>query len=209
MSIAIPHAPRTLIDLVPFNSHRMTRTRDIVLVVGFACLTAASAQIRIPLAFTPVPITGQTFAVLLAGTALGWRRGSLSQAVYWIAGIAMPFPWYADDQTGSSIAAGWHAATGTTAGFLAGFVVAAAAVGYLAERRQDREIATSIPAMLAGTAIIYACGVLWLAYELGIGVAVGEPNAIELGLAPFVIGDLIKLLLAGAIAPIAWRLVDR
>jgi biotin transport system substrate-specific component len=204
-------APRTLADTLPgLSSDRTARAiRDVLLVVGFACLTAVFAQIRFSLSFTPVPITGQTFAVLLSGAALGWQRGLLSQTVYWVAGIFMPVAWYADDQTGTSITAGWDAATGVTAGYLAGFVVAAAAVGYLAERGQDRDIATSIPAMLAGTAIIYSFGVLWVAYKLSIPVATGDTNAIGLGLTPFLIGDAIKLVLAGIVTPVAWLAADR
>ena len=99
--------------------------------------------------------------------------------------------------------------TGTTAGYLAGFVLAAMVVGYLAERGQDRDVATSIPAMLAGTAAIYTCGVVWLGYRLNIPVANGETNAIALGLTPFLIGDALKLVLAGLIAPAAWRAVQR
>jgi biotin transport system substrate-specific component len=197
---------------LPSPSDRVGRlARDGALVAGFAVLTALFAQIRIDLSFTPVPITGQTFAVLLAGTALGWQRGLLSQAVYWIAGIFMPVAWYADDHSGSSIRAGWHIATGTTAGYLGGFVLAAALVGYLAERGQDRDLATSVPAMLAGTAVIYTCGVLWLAHDLNIAVSPtgnDEPNAISLGLTPFLVGDTIKLLLAGALTPIAWSTVE-
>jgi len=139
--------PRTLIDVLPSPAHEVGRlARDGVLVAGFAVLTALFAQIRIDLGFTPVPITGQTFAVLLAGAALGWRRGALSQAVYWVAGIFMPVAWYAGDDSGSSVHAGWKLATGTTAGYLAGFILAAALVGYLAERKQDRDFATSAPA---------------------------------------------------------------
>lgn len=205
--------PRTLVDVIPRPADRVGwLARDAALVAGFAVLTALLAQVRIELGFTPVPITGQTFAVLLAGTALGWQRGALSQAVYWIAGIFMPVAWYADDRSGSSIEAGWQLATGTTAGYLAGFVLAAAIVGYLAERGQDRELATSVPAMLAGTAVIYTCGVLWLAYKLDIAVSPtgdGELNAISLGLTPFLVGDTIKLLLAGALTPIAWCAVER
>lgn len=203
-------APRTLVDVVPLPAALADRrVRDAALVVGFAALTALAAQIRLPLGFTPVPITGQTFAVLLAGTALGWRRGAASQLVYWAAGIVMPIAWYAGDETGASVAAGWRVATGTTAGYLAGFVLAAGLVGHLAERGQDRDLATSVPAMLAGTATIYAAGVAWLAIDLGIPVANGEPNAIELGLTPFVLGDAVKLLAAGLLAPLAWRWIDR
>lgn len=210
MNIGAIQRPRTLADLVPQTTDRVrSQLRTVALVVGFAVLTAVFAQIRFNLSFTPVPITGQTFAVLLAGTALGWQRGMASQALYWLVGIAMPIPWYSDDQTGSSISAGWDVATGTTAGYLAGFVVAAALVGYLAERGQDREVATSVPAMLAGTAAIYICGATWLAYKLNVPIANGETNAIGLGVAPFLAGDLIKLVAAGLLTPLAWRGVDR
>ncbi len=197
---------RTLADLLPQTTDRTMRiVRDAVLVVGFAIFTALLAQVRINLSFTPVPITGQTLGVLLSGTALGWRRGGLSQLVYWAVGIVMPVAWYANDKTGTSISKGWNAATGTTAGYLLGFVLAAALVGYLAERGQDRNIATSIPAMLAGTCIIYVFGALWLAHELNIPVANGDANAMAYGVNPFLIGDGIKLCLAGALTPLAWK----
>src|SRR3954470_17912992 len=108
MTTSAASMPRTLIDVLPSPTHEVGRmARDGVLVTGFAVLTALSAQIKIDLGFTPVPITGQTFAVLLAGAALGWRRGALSQAVYWLAGIFMPVAWYADDKSGASVHAGW------------------------------------------------------------------------------------------------------
>jgi len=210
MSHAHVLAPRTLSDLIPTPTERVARiTRDVALVAGFAVLTAVLAQVRFHLSFTPVPVTGQTLGVLLAGTGLGWARGGLSQLVYWVVGIVAPVAWYADDSTGASIAEGWRVATGTTAGYFVGFVVAAAAVGYLAEKRQDRALSTSIPAMLAGTAIVYACGVLWLAHSLDIPVANGEANAIGYGLTPFLIGDTIKLLVAGSLAPLAWKATSR
>jgi biotin transport system substrate-specific component len=202
--------PRTLIDLVPRPSARAHAvTHDVVWVVGFACLTALLAQVRVNLSFTPVPITGQTLGVLLAGTSLGLRRGVASQFLYWVAGIFMPVAWYANDQTGSSIREGWNVATGTTAGYLFGFVVAAAAIGYLAEQGQDRTLMTSVPAMLTGTAIIYVFGAAWLAHDLSIPVATGDTNALALGVTPFLLGDLIKLVLAGLFTPLAWRLADR
>ncbi len=203
-------APRTLADVIPVPSARTQRiAREVALVTGFAVFTAVLAQVRFNIGITPVPVSGQTFAVLLAGTALGWRRGLASQALYWVAGIFMPVVWYADDETGTSIAAGWDAATGVTAGYLFGFVLAAAVVGLLAERGQDRNVATSIPAMLAGTAVIYTSGVLWLAYHLNVPVADGDPNAIELGLTPFLVGDAVKLVAAGLLAPLAWNVVER
>lgn len=184
--------PRTLADLLP-----RTRARTAALVVGFALLTAAAAQITIPLPWTPVPITGTTFAVLLSGAALGWRAGGLSQILYNGAALA-GLPFYQDGQSG------WTYATGATGGYLVGFVVAAAVVGVLAERGQDRSVVTSIPAMLAGTAVIYLFGVAWLAHVLGADAA----TALDKGMLPFVIGDLLKLVVAGTLLPTAWRLVS-
>jgi biotin transport system substrate-specific component len=175
-----------------------TRVVTLALVVGFALLTALLAQITIPLWFTPVPITGQTFSVLLAGAVLGWRAGAASMSLYWVLG-ATGLPFYAEAR------GGWQVATGATGGYLVGFVVAAALIGYLAERRQDRGIATAVPAFIAGTVVIYLFGVAWLARQLGVGAT----EAMELGLVPFVIGDLVKAALAGVALPTAWRLVGR
>ena len=187
--------PLTLVDRVRLSS---TRTRAIALVVGGALLTAAAAQITFVLPWTPVPITGQTFSVLLVGTALGLRLGAASQALYVVLG-AVGLPFYADG------AGGWEAASGATAGYLVGFVLAAALLGRLAELRQDRTLLTCWPAMLAGTAVIYACGATWLAHNLNVSAA----KAVELGVAPFLIGDAVKLVAAGALVPAAWSLLDR
>jgi biotin transport system substrate-specific component len=189
----LPMTVPTLVDTVPIQRPAV---RVLTGIVAFAALTALAAQIRFNLPWTPVPITGQTFAVLLSGGVLGARAGAASQALYLFVG-ANGVPVYADWE------GGWHAATGTTAGYLVGFVVAAAVVGSLAERRQDRSILTSVPAMLAGTAIIYVCGAWWLARQLG----VSADKAIELGVSPFLIGDGVKLVLAGVALPVAWRLV--
>ena len=168
------------------------------LVAGFALLTAAAAQITIPLWFTPVPITGQTFAVLLAGAALGSAAGGASQLLYVMLG-AIGLPFYADG------ASGWSVVTGATGGYLIGFVVAAYVVGFLAERRQDRTVWSAIPAFLTGSAIIYLFGVPWLGAVLDVpGV-----EAAGLGLTPFVLGDLAKIVLAGLLLPTAWKLTDK
>lgn len=185
--------PLVLADLLP-----RSRVRTIALVVGFALLTAAAAQITFLLPWTPVPVSGQTFAVLLAGATLGWQAGSASQLLYLFLG-AVGLPFYAGGTSG------WAVLSGTTAGYLVGFVVAAALVGRLAERRQDRTLLTSIPAMLAGTAVIYLLGVTWLAYVLDLDAA----TAVEKGLAPFVIGDAVKLVAAGALLPAAWHVARR
>ncbi len=189
----------TLIDLID-----RSLLRDIVAVVGFALFTALAAQITIPLGFTPVPITGQTFAVLLAGGVLGSQRGALSMGLYVTLG-AIGLPFYADG------AGGWTAATGATAGYLVGFVVAAFVVGAMAERGQDRRLSTSLPAFVAGSLIVYAIGAGWLAIDLDLPLtaAAGEPSAIAFGVAPFIVGDVLKALLAGALLPAAWAISER
>jgi len=194
-------APQVLVDLVPRSV-----VRDAVAVVGFALLTAAAAQISIPLGFTPVPLTGQTFAVLLAGGVLGANRGALSQLLY-VAMGAVGLPFYADGASGLT-------ANGTvipTIGYLLGFAVAAWVVGKMAERQQDRNLMTAIPAFLAGTVIVYTIGASVLAWQLGIPFAadLDEASALKFGIAPFVIGDVIKAVAAGLLLPGAWSLLDR
>lgn len=168
------------------------------LVVGFALLTAAAAQIRITLPFTPVPITGQTFAVLLAGASLGSMAGSASQLLYVALG-AVGLPFYAGGDSG------WEVVQGTTGGYLVGFVVAAWVVGFLAERSQDRTIASAVPAFLTGSLVVYLFGVPWLAHVLDVGWV----EAAGLGAVPFVIGDLVKAALAGTLLPLSWKLAGR
>ena len=188
---------------VPRSSRRSAIiAREIALVTGFALLTAALAQVRIPLGFTPVPVTGQTLAVLLAGASLGAWRGASSQLLYWLLGM-VGFPFY------SNATSGWSVATGPTMGYLVGFIVAAAVVGRLAEHHQDRKVLTSIAAMTLGSVIIYAFGATWLAIDLGIPLATGETNAISLGVAPFLVGDVIKMCLAGAATASTWRFINR
>jgi len=172
----------------------------IGLTVGFALLTAAAAQVRIPLGFTPVPITGQTFAVLLSGAALGATYGSASQLLYVALG-AVGFPVFAGGD------GGWSAVTGATGGYLVGFIIAAAVVGRLAERRQDRNVWSAVPAFLAGNAIIYLIGVPWL-YNSVAGITTGQA-ALAAGFTPFIAGDLIKIVLAGLLLPAAWKLADK
>ncbi|MGA9597541.1 MAG: biotin transporter BioY [Acidimicrobiia bacterium] len=172
------------------------RLVTLVLVGGFALLTALAAQIRIPLPFTPVPITGQTFAVLLAGASLGSGAGAASQALYVALGLV--FPVYAGGTSG------WAHASGSTGGFLIGFVAAAWIVGKLAENRQDRAVSTAVPAFLTGTIVIYLFGLPWLAHTVGVSWV----RAAELGLAPFVLGDLLKAVLAGLALPAVWRITS-
>ncbi len=192
-----------LADLLPTRRLGVPeRVRDAVAVVGFALLTALAAQVKFHLGFTPVPITGQTFAVLLAGGTLGLSRGAASQALYWVMGL-VGLPFFAGGESG------WESGTGATMGYLAGFVVASALIGYMAERRADRNFVTSLAAMTMGSVVIYAMGALWLAIDLGIPVANGEDNALALGVTPFLAGDALKILIASAITPSAWLLVSR
>lgn len=192
-----------LADLLPARRLGVTeRVRDAVAVIGFALLTALAAQVKFHLGFTPVPITGQTFAVLLAGGTLGMSRGAASQALYWAMGL-IGLPFFAGGD------GGWESGTGATMGYLAGFIVASALVGYMAERRADRNVITSLAAMTMGSVVIYAMGALWLAFDLGIPVANGDDSALALGVTPFLAGDVLKVAIASAVTPSAWLLVSR
>lgn len=179
-----------------------TVLQNALVVSGFALLTAALAQVRIPLGFTPVPVTGQTLAVLLSGAVLGAKRGAASQALYLVLGM-IGLPFYSNG-TG-----GWTVATGPTMGYLVGFIVAAAIVGRLAEHRHDRSVLSSIAAMTLGSMLIYVFGASWLAISLNIPLASGDTNAISLGVAPFLIGDFVKMCLAGIATASTWRLIHR
>jgi biotin transport system substrate-specific component len=171
---------------------------DALLVLGGALFVAVFAQISIPLPFTPVPITGQTFAVLLVGGALGTVCGMLSMGLYMFMGI-VGVPVYADH------AHGWHVVTGATGGYLIGFLVAAAMVGYLADRGWDTKFSTSGTMMLTGNVFIFLCGCLWLQHVLHTNLE----KTLEYGLYPFVPGEILKLYLAAALLPGAWALVRR
>jgi biotin transporter BioY len=169
---------------------------DVVLVAGFACLTAAFAQISFWIG--PVPVTGQTFAVLLAGALLGSRRGALSQLTYLAVGAAgIPY-WFA---LGGP--PGIARLVGPTGGYLIGFVAVAFVVGWLAERGWDRRVGTAALAMLAGEIVLYIFGLSWLAHFVSGGAV------LQAGLYPFVIGDLIKVAAAALILPSGWLLLRR
>jgi len=171
---------------------------DALLVCAGAAFVALCAQVSIHLGFTPVPITLQTFAVLLVASAYGAVLGTASMALYLLVGIAGA-PVYAEQNHG------WEVFSGATGGYIVGFVVAAALTGYLAERGWDRRFSTAVSVMLTGNVVIYACGLLWLHHSLG----VNWPKALEYGLYPFVPGDVVKLYLAALALPGAWKLVER
>ena len=174
---------------------------DIALVAGGALLTAGAAQLVIPM--WPVPITGQTFAVLFVGATLGSLRGVLSMILYVGLGVA-GLPVFAEGGAGLAKLAG------PTGGYMIGFVLAAALVGWLAQKQWDRKVLGTIGAFLAGTAVIYAVGLPWLSVALG---QLGYPNdlsaTLQAGLYPFIPGDLIKALAAGGLLPLVWKLTSR
>ena len=185
-------APRpVLADRIP-----QVTARDGLLVTGGALLTAAAAQVFVPLPFTPVPISGQPFAVLLVAAALGPARGVASMGLYVLLGL-VGLPFYAEGASGPQVA------LGATGGYLAGFVAAAWVVGHLARRGSDRKVLGTVGTYALGSLVIYAFGVPWLGVTLGVGL--GE--ALMLGLVPFLVGDAVKAALAGALLPAAWRLV--
>lgn len=188
--------------------------RDIALMVGFAGLVALCAQIAVQTPWTTVPITGQTFAVLVTGGALGAWRGAGSLSIYMLIGM-IGFPGFAP---GSDVVAGnwdlhfilpWDGNDGLvwdfpSGGYIVGFIFAAALVGFLAERQWDRKPWVHLGFFL-GNAILYIPGIAWLAYDLDVSFK----KALEFGLYPFIVGDLMKLFLASLTLPAAWGLVTR
>jgi biotin transport system substrate-specific component len=184
-------APATLVP-------RYGLLTDVLLVLAGTGLVAAAAQVSFPLPFTPVPITGQTFAVVLVGASLGAVRGTASLLLYLWLGVAGA-PIYAHHDHG------WSVVTSASGGYLVGFVVAAAVTGWLAEHRWDRRFSSSISMMLTGNVIVYLVGLPWLAVVLNTNLE----KTLEYGLYPFVPGDIFKLYLAAAVLPTAWRLVGR
>lgn len=188
MALTTP-APRVLADAIPGSI-----VRDTVLVLGGAAFVGLAAQIVVPLPFTPVPVTGQTFAVLLAGAALGTVRGLLSMLVYLVAGMA-GVPWFASGSTAYS-----EGALTPSFGYIVGFVLAGALVGKLAERGWTRTPLRTAGAMVLGNVVIYAVGVTWLKMALGVSWAL----SFEYGLTPFLGGDVLKIVLAAGLFPAAW-----
>ncbi|MGW7488414.1 biotin transporter BioY [Streptomyces sp. NPDC054786] len=184
-----------LADLLPAATASRARVRDAALVLGGAALTGVAAQIAVPVPGSPVPVTGQTFAALLVGASLGAGRGLLSLALYALAGIA-GLPWFAGGASGAG---------GATFGYIVGMLLAATAVGALARRGGDRGVLRTAATMAAGTALIYAVGVPYLA--LSTGMSFGQ--AVAAGLVPFLIGDALKAALAMGALPTAWKLAGR
>lgn len=172
---------------------RRAAARDAMLVVGFSLFVALSAQVSFPLPGTPVPVSGQTLGVLLAGVLLGATRGALALGLYLLEG-ALGLPFFAEGKAGVATLL-----VAPSAGYLWSFPIAAALVGWLAERGWDRRPGTTLLAMALGSIVIYAGGIAWLSRF------VGAENAIRMGMLPFLPGDLLKIGLATGLLPAAWR----
>jgi biotin transport system substrate-specific component len=188
MNVVAPYA-----DLARPSDRRLARLFDLGMIVAGSAAVGLAAQLEIRLPFTPVPITGQPFAVLLVGALLGARRGALALLTYLGEG-ALGLPVFAGG------AAGAGPLLGPTGGYLLGFVPAAFVTGFLAERGWDRRVLTTWAAMALGSTMIFLCGVPWLA------AFVGWEAALPAGLYPFLPGDVIKQVLAALALPGAWKL---
>ncbi|MEU8978672.1 biotin transporter BioY [Streptomyces sp. NPDC048309] len=192
-AVATPHTGirpgEVLADLLPAS-----RVRDTALVLGGAALTGLAAQISLPVPGSPVPVTGQTFAALLVGTALGAGRGLFSLALYALLGLA-GVPWFAGGGSGA----------GVSFGYILGMLLASTVVGALARRGADRSVPRMAATMLLGEAIIYAIGVPYLALAADMSASA----AIAAGLTPFLIGDALKAALAMGVLPTAWKFINK
>ena len=174
-----------------------SRVRNAALVVGLTAFTALSAQVAIPLPFTPVPLTLQTFAVLVGAAALGAERAVLAQVLYITLAVA-----------GAPVLAGGaggrEEVIGATGGYLIGFVVASYVVGRISAAGASTKTSTTALSYVAGSLVIYSLGAPWLAYVTGNSMAWAIAN----GVLPFLIGDAIKAVAAGAALPLAWKLTN-
>jgi biotin transport system substrate-specific component len=189
----------TLLTTISRNAEMKTAIRAASVLL-LAAMTAAAAQISIPLPFTPVPFTLQPMVVLLGGAVLGARLGMAAQVVYLLAGIA-GLPVFA---ASAVLPQGALRLLGPTGGYLMSYPFAAFLTGLLAERGFDRRYLTSALAMGAGLIVVFACGVLWLAFFAG--PAAGLDVALRTGFYPFIPADIFKVLVAAAVMPAVWRL---
>ena len=191
-AVRMPTLAEAMLDSLMTPSAATSAATKAALVVFGSLLLAVSAQFKIPL--YPVPVTGQTLVVLLIGMTYGPRLGGVTIAAYLLEG-ALGLPVFAGGAAGVAVL------MGPTAGYLFGFLLAATAMGYLAERGIGRTVVSTIAAMVIGNCVIYLCGALWLANFIGFG------QAIAAGVLPFLYGDALKLVVAAGLMPWAWRAV--
>ena len=188
--------PRNTLAQTLWNREN-TLLRNLCLAILASAALWASAKIQVP--FWPVPMTMQTFVVLTIGMAFGWRLGAAAVLLYFVQG-ALGLPVFAGTPE-KGIGLAYMA--GPTGGYLVGFVLAAGVVGWLAERKWDRNVFTTAAAFLIGNAVIYVPGLVWLGVVLG-----WDKPVLELGLYPFLPGDALKLVLAAVLFPVLWRRVE-
>jgi biotin transport system substrate-specific component len=199
----------TLLDaLAPSSDASYSNAIRAAWVLFAAALTAAAAQVSVPLPFTQVPFTFQPMVVLLSGLALGPRLGMAAQVLYLLAG-ASGLPVFAASAT---LPPGALRLLGPTGGYLMAYPFAALLVGYLAQRGLARRYVTSVLAMAAGLLVVYTCGALWLGLFARIGgqsLAIGVQAAVMTSVVPFVAADIAKLLVAAGVVPTLFKTLDR
>jgi biotin transport system substrate-specific component len=181
---------------------RSTALTHALFVVGGVGFITLLAQIAIPVPGSPVPVTGQTLAVLLIGTTYGARLGALTFATYLLAGIAGA-PIFAPSATAANH--GIDRLIGATGGYLVGMLVASLVLGYLADKKADQKFRTSFPALLFGDTIIFTFGLLWLQASLNLTWA----QTISAGFTPFILGEMLKIAITATSLPLVWRRISR
>ena len=181
---------------------RSTALTEALFVVGGIGFISLLAQISLPVPGSPVPVTGQTLAVLLIGTTYGARLGLITFASYLLAGIAGA-PIFAPSATSANH--GIERLTGATGGYLVGMLVASLLLGYLADRKADQKFKTSFPALLLGDVVIFAFGLTWLHALLDLTWAA----TIKAGLTPFILGEALKIAITATSLPLVWRKISR
>lgn len=178
---------------------RSTALTHATFIVGGTLFIAALAQIAIPVPGSPVPVTGQTLAVYLIGTTYGARLGFATFATYLVAGVAGA-PVFAPAAT-----QGLARLTGATGGYLIGMLIAVLVLGALADRKADQKFKTSFPALIFGSVIIFAFGLIWLNVSLNLTWA----QTISAGLTPFIVGEVIKIAITATSLPLIWRKISK
>jgi biotin transport system substrate-specific component len=192
-SAALPARPLVLADLVP-----AVRARDAGLVALGVLFTALLAQVAVPVPGSPVPITGQTLAVVLTAATLGPLRGTAVQVLYILTAL-VGLPFYSEASGGVDVV------VGATGGYVFGFIPAAYLIGLAAKHGADRTLWKSVPLFVAGQAVIFAVGVPWLALSAGLTAS----QALSAGFYPFILGGLVKAAVAAVVLGAAWKLVRR
>ncbi len=186
----------TYSDIFRPSVRRYSLAYDVILVLGGSILVALCARLAFYLPFSPVPVTMQTFGVLLTGALLGSRRGALSIITYLMEG-ALGLPVFAGGNMGIAII------IGPTGGYLIGFVAAAYLTGYLAERGWDRKYRTTVLAMILGTTAIFIFGLAWLS------ILLKDTPILKIGLYPFIPGAVVKIAFAAVLLPSGWKLLKK